>query len=72
MSEEIENTLKSHYGVTECVIDHLSDQDTIEVYCVGGNVDYIKIALAQLCNVDDDCVTVVTNNGGRVLFVVKL
>lgn len=72
MNEQIQNVLKSHYGVTECVVNDRFDNDTIEVYCVGGNVDYIKIALAQLCEVEDSDVTIEGGSGDRQLFVVSV
>ena len=68
MNVEIENTLRSHYGVTDCTISNGSEQNTIEVYCVGGNIDYIKIALIQLCDVDEKSVELIDNKDNRALF----
>ena len=72
MIDQIENVLKSHYGVTECVVNERSDNCTVEVYCLGGDVDYIKLALAQLCEVDDSDVTIEGGSDDRQLFVISV
>lgn len=51
MKETIESTLRMHYGVTECVI--YERVKYLEVICVGGDSDFVCIALQQICNTDD-------------------
>lgn len=72
MNDQIENTLRSHYGVTECVVSRREDNHTIEVYCVGGDVDYLKMALAKLCEVSEDRVNLIESVNGKQLFAVDV
>ena len=51
MKETIETTLRMHYGVTECVI--YERVKYLEVFCIGGNSDFVCIALQQICNTDE-------------------
>ena len=50
MRETIVQTLKTHYGVTECIIHERFDY--LELTCVGGDSDFVVIALKQICNTD--------------------
>lgn len=72
MIEQIENVLKLHYGVTECVVNERSGNCTVEVYCLGGDVNYIKLALAQIFEVEDSDVMIEGVNGNRQLFVISV
>lgn len=67
MKDIIMSTLKMHYGVTECIVYEETDQ--LQVMCVGGNVDFVNIALQQIC---DTCkVKVLKNVDSRYLFEVS-
>jgi hypothetical protein len=48
MRETIVQTLKTHYGVTECIICERFDY--LEVTCVGGDSEFVCIALQQMCS----------------------
>jgi hypothetical protein len=50
MRETIVQTLKTHYGVTECIIHERFDY--LELTCVGGDSEFVCIALQQLCSTD--------------------
>ena len=50
MKETIVQTLKTHYGVTDCVI--YERVAYLEVMCVGGNSDFVCIALQQMCSTE--------------------
>lgn len=50
MRETIIQTLKMHYGVTECII--YKRVDYLEVTCVGGDSEFVCMALQQICNTD--------------------
>lgn len=70
MNETIVSTLKMHYGVSECVVCDISEERQLEVMCVGGNVDFVCIALKQICN--SDSVDVVVSEKDEYLFRVNL
>ena len=70
MNETIVSTLKMHYGVSECVVCDKSEERQLEVMCVGGNVDFVCIALKQICN--SDSVDVVVSDNNQYLFRVNL
>ena len=70
MNETIVSTLKMHYGVSECVVCDKSEERQLEVMCVGGNVDFVCIALKQICN--SDSVDVVVSEKDEYLFRVNL
>jgi len=67
MKDTIIKTLKMHYGVTECIVYEETDQ--LQVMCVGGNVDFVNIALQQIC--DTSRVEVLKNVDSRCLFEVS-
>ena len=71
MKEQIQNTLVSHYGVTECTVHEFPDCKLMEVYCVGGNLEYIVIALQQICKVDETCVKLSKSTDNTFLFSVN-
>jgi len=50
MKDAILQTLKTHYGVTECMVYERSK--CLEVMCVGGDVDYVCLALQQICDTE--------------------
>ena len=45
MRETIVQTLKTHYGVTECIICERFDY--LEVTCVGGDSEYVCIVTGK-------------------------
>lgn len=54
MKDNIITTLKMHYGVTECMVyDRIDKSNYLEVMCVGGDVDFICLALKKMCETDD-------------------
>ena len=69
MNETIVSTLKMYYGVTECVVYDVGDNQ-LEVKCVGGDVDYVCVALEQMC--DSDSVDLVLSDKDNHLFRVNL
>jgi hypothetical protein len=58
-----------YYGVTECVVYDVGDNQ-LEVKCVGGDVDYVCVALEQMC--DSDSVDLVLSDKDNHLFRVNL
>jgi len=58
-----------YYGVTECVV-YAVDDNQLEVKCVGGDVDYVCVALEQMC--DTDNVKLVSSDGKGYLICVNL
>jgi hypothetical protein len=50
MKENIEQTLRIHYGVRECMIHERSEY--LEVTCVGGDSEFVCIALQHICSTD--------------------
>lgn len=50
MKDTVVQTLKTHYGVTECLI--YERVAYLEVTCVGGDSEFVCIALQQLCSTD--------------------
>lgn len=50
MRDTIVQTLKTHYGVTECIIHERFDY--LELTCVGGDSEFVVIALKQMCTTD--------------------
>jgi hypothetical protein len=71
MKEQIQNTLVSHYGVAECTVHEFPDRKWMEVYCIGGNIEYILIALQQICKVDESSVTLISSTDKVFLFGVN-
>jgi hypothetical protein len=69
MNDRIISTLKMYYGVTECVVYDVGDNQ-LEVKCVGGDVDYVCVALEQMC--DTDNVKLVSSDGKGYLICVNL
>lgn len=67
MKDTIINTLKMHYGVTECIVYEETDQ--LQVVCVGGDVDFVNIALQKIC--DTPNVEVIKNEDNRYLFEIS-
>ena len=54
MRDNITTTLKMHYGVTECMVyDRRSEDNYLEVMCVGGDVDFICLALKKMCGTEN-------------------
>ena len=70
MNDTIVSTLKMYYGVSECVVYEKSEERQIEVMCVGGDVDFVCIALKQIC--DSDSVDLVLSDKDKYLFRVNL
>jgi len=68
MKENIVQTLKMHYGVSECVI--YERVSYLEVMCLGGDSDFVCMALQQICNTDK--VKVLRSGGGSYLIGVEL
>lgn len=50
MKDTVVQTLKTHYGVTECLI--YERVSYLEVTCVGGDSEFVCIALQQMCSTD--------------------
>lgn len=50
MKETIETTLRMHYGVTECMI--YERESYLEVTCLGGDSEFVCIALQHICGTD--------------------
>lgn len=48
MKENILQTLKAHYGVTDCIIYERGPY--LEVTCVGGDSEFVCIALQHMCS----------------------
>jgi len=71
MKEQIQNTLVSHYGVDKCTVHEFPNRKLMEVYCVGGNIEYIVIALQQICKVDESSVTLISSTDKVFLFGVN-
>ena len=69
MNETIVSTLKMYYGVSECIVYDVGDNQ-LEVKCVGGDVDFVCIALKQIC--DSDSVDLVLSDKDKYLFRVNL
>ena len=72
MKEQIQNTLVSHYGVAECTVHEFPDRKWMEVYCIGGNPEYIVIALRQICEVDESSVKLISSTDKAFLFGVDV
>jgi len=72
MKEQIQNTLVSHYGVAECTVHEFPDRKWMEVYCIGGDADYIMIALRQICGVDEPRVKLISSTEKVFLFGVDV
>lgn len=71
MNMDIEKTLCLHYGVTKCRVDELDNGRIVEVYCVGGDPDYVKIGLAQMCGVVEGDISV-GNLDDCIVYTVKM
>ena len=54
MKNEITTTLKMHYGVTECMVyDRIDGDKYLEVMCVGGDLEFVCLALKKICGTED-------------------